>query len=75
MATLRKNVVEHLYVAHCLVNGVGCDEYVRAETDTVARSKALSKLIRIYSAYPGMGEYQVAGVERIAEDDIPEDVV
>ena len=67
MSTIRKNVVEHWYLAHCLVNGVGCDEFVRAETDTIARARALSKLVRIYSAHPGMGEYEVVGVERIAE--------
>ena len=75
MATIKKNVVEHLYVVHCLVNGVGCNEFVKAETDTVARRKALSNLVRIYGVHPGVGDYEIVGAERIDEESVPEDVI
>lgn len=69
-ATLRKNVVERMYVVHCLVSGVGCKEFVRAECDSVARNKALANLERVYE---GVGEYQIVSVESIEPESTGED--
>lgn len=70
--TLRKNVVECLYVVRCLVNGVGFNEFVKAESDDVAKQKAMANLQRVYD---DDYELQIVGMERITPDSYGEDVM
>ena len=66
MATLRKNVVTHLYVVHCVVNGKKHNEFVEAESDDTARLKAKANLER---EYEGIGECKLVSLERINPDE------
>ena len=66
MATLRKNVVTHLYVVHCTVNGKPHDEQVHAESEAVAKAKALRNMQR---SYEGIGEYRINSLQRINPDE------
>ena len=70
--TLKKNVVEYLYVVHCTVDGVGCEEFVQAESDNIAKQKAMANLTRIYD---NVGELCIVSVERISIDEYGEDEV
>lgn len=62
MATLRKNVVTHLYVVHCVVNGKKHNVFIEAESDDTAKLKAKASLER---EYEGIGGYELVGLERI----------
>lgn len=66
MATLRKNVVTHLYVVHCMVNGRRHNEFVEAESDDTAKLKAKANLDREYG---GIGDYKLVDLERINPDE------
>lgn len=70
--SIKKNVVESLYVVHCLVSGVGCNEFVKAESDNVAKAKAMSNLRRVYE---DVGECTIVSLERIDPNEVEEEEV
>ena len=62
MSTIRKNVVSYLYVVHCSIDGKKKKAFVQAESDAIARSKALNEVMRDYK--DGV-DFQVLKLERI----------
>lgn len=70
VAMLRKNVVSYLYVVHCSIDGIQKKAFVKAESDAVARSKALAELMNEYKTN-GAVDFQVISLERIdPEEDL-----
>lgn len=64
VATLRKNVVSYLYVVHCSIDGKKKKAFVQAESDAIARSKALNEMMRDYKLNNAV-DFQITGLERI----------
>ena len=66
MATIKRNVVNHLYVVHCTVDGKKKNAFVQAECDANARSKAINEMMR---ENPKAVDFQVIWLERIDPDE------
>lgn len=67
MPTLKRNVVSYLYAAHCSVDGKKKDAFIQAESDAIARAKAVNAIMR---DNPKAVDFQVIWLERIDPDEV-----